>query len=157
VTKTITKTITFAKVNDITLEIYITIPTVDNRDCISLCHISGKQMQKVKFPQNIWMEKEVLLHQKLNYIKRKKSWCSSVRTVMMKELGINHSRHTDCSLHKMTSSAAYPKGNRVSFPHTPMARTCTWSFTFIQCQSTGIMVPFRWHKTDFWYGIYLKK
>ena len=155
-TKTITKTITFAKVNDITLKIYFTIPTANKRDCISLCHISGKKMQQVKFPQNIWMEKEVLLHQKLNYIKRKKSWCSSVRTVMMKELGISHSRGTDCSLHKETCSAAYPKGNRASFPHSPMARTCTWPFTFIQRQSTGIMVPLH-DKTDFWYGTYLKK
>jgi len=34
VTMTITKTTTFAKVNDITLKIYFTIPTVDNRHCI---------------------------------------------------------------------------------------------------------------------------
>jgi len=44
---------------------------------------------------------------------------------MIKEIGINHSGGTDCSLHKETSTAAYPAGNRVSFPHSPMARACT--------------------------------
>jgi len=34
VTKTITKTIILAKVNNITPEIYFTIPTANNRDCI---------------------------------------------------------------------------------------------------------------------------
>jgi hypothetical protein len=82
-------------------------------------------MQQVKFPQNILMEKEVLLHQKLYYFKRKKNLYSSVSIVMMKELRINHSRGTDCSLHNETSSAAYPEGNRVSFPHSPMARVYT--------------------------------
>jgi len=41
---------------------------------------------------------------------------------MMKDLGINYRGGTDLSLHKETSSAAYPEGNTVSFPHCPMAR-----------------------------------
>jgi len=61
VIKTITKTIKFAKVNDITLEIYLTIPTANNRQCIraSSLYVTsvGNRCSKSSFPQNILMEK----------------------------------------------------------------------------------------------------